>query len=84
MDKQQAVYFVSEHSDDDDDLDQADIDAAFTEIFERAPDDEDRENGLWSMMVAAVNDSCCEECGHPIDGSSGGAGDCDACRARSQ
>jgi len=28
--------------------------------------------------------SCCEECGHPIDGSSGGAGDCNACDARSR
>ena len=90
MNRQQAAAFVADHSDDDD-LDQADIDAAFTAIFEREPDDEDRDNGLWSMMVAATNDdpacedddSCCEECGHPIDGSSGGAGDCDACHARS-
>ena len=122
MNRQQAAAFVAEHSDDDDDLDQADVDAAFTAIFGCKPDDEDRELGLWPLMVAASNnhsklaaifvsepsnvdqgrslwsmvvaatdedpacdgDSCCEECGHPIDGSSGGAGDCDACHARSQ
>ena len=61
MNRQQAVDFVSEHSDDDD-LDKADIDAAFTAIFERDPDDEDRDNGLWSMMVAATNDDpACED-----------------------
>ena len=54
MNRQQAVDFVSEHSDDDD-LDQADIDAAFTAIFEQKPDDVDRELGLWSLMVAAIN-----------------------------
>jgi hypothetical protein len=85
MNLQQAAAFVAEHSDDDD-LDQADIDAAFTAIFERDPDDDDREAGLWSMMVAACDEdaSCCEECGHPIDGSTGGAGDCNACHSRSQ
>ena len=61
MNRQQAVDFVSEHSDDDD-LDQSDIDAAFTAIFEREPDDEDRDNGLWSMLVAATNDDpACED-----------------------
>ena len=55
MNWQQAVDFVSEHSDDDD-LDQSDIDAAFTAIFEQEPDDEDRVIGLWSMMVAETND----------------------------
>jgi hypothetical protein len=85
MKLQQAAAFVAEHSDDDD-LDPADIDAAFRTIFCRDPDDEDREAGLWSLLVAACNDdsSCCEECGHPIDGSTGGAGDCNACHSRSQ
>jgi hypothetical protein len=85
MNHQNAVEFVKQHFDDDD-LDPADIDAAFSAIFERDPDDEDRESGLWSMIVAACNEdgSCCEECGHPIDGSSGGAGDCNACHSRSQ
>jgi hypothetical protein len=68
MNLQQATTFVAEHSDDDD-LDQADIDASFTAIFGREPDDEDREDGLWSMMVSSCNDdgSCCEECGYPMD-----------------
>ena len=44
MNRQQAVDFVREHSDDDD-LDSADIDAAFTAIFGCKPDDVDRELG---------------------------------------
>ena len=52
MNKQQAVAFVVEHCDDDD-LDQADVDAAFTAIFGCKPNDVDRELGLWSLMVAA-------------------------------
>ena len=56
MNRQQAVDFVGEHSDDDD-LDQSDIEAAFTAIFEREPDDVDRELGLWSIMVAAINNN---------------------------
>ncbi|MEI8017710.1 MAG: hypothetical protein WCH39_05880 [Schlesneria sp.] len=84
MNRQNAVEFVMQHFDDDD-LEQDDINAAFTAFFERDPDDEDREAGLWSLMLSAVMDpSCCEECGHPIDGSSGGAGDCNACDARSR
>ena len=55
MNLQQAATFVSEHSDDDD-LDPADINEAFTVIFGRSPDDDDREAGLWSMLVAACND----------------------------
>ncbi len=55
MKLQQAAAFVIEHSDDDD-LDPADIDAAFTTIFGRTPDDEDREAGLWSLLVAACNE----------------------------
>ena len=52
MNLQQALAFVAEHSDDDD-LDQADIDPAFTAIFGREPDDVDRELGLWSLAVDA-------------------------------
>jgi hypothetical protein len=59
MNLQQAAAFVAEHSDDDDldddDLNEDDINEAFTVIFGRSPDDEDRENGMWSMMVAACN-----------------------------
>jgi hypothetical protein len=51
----EAFDFVQVHCDDDD-LDPADIDAAFTAIFQRDPDDEDREAGLWSMMVVACNE----------------------------
>jgi hypothetical protein len=54
MNKQQAITFVSEHSDDGD-LDQSDIEAAFTAIFEREPGDVDRELGIWAIMVAAIN-----------------------------
>ena len=50
MNLQQALSFVREHSDDDE-IDKDDMVAAFNAIFDRAPDDEDRENGLWSMLV---------------------------------
>jgi len=61
MNHKNAVEFVMQHADDDD-IDQSDIDAAFSAIFERDPDDEDREAGLWSMMVAACNDDpSCDE-----------------------
>ena len=54
MNRQQAAAFVADHSDDDD-LDSADIDAAFTAIFGRAPGDVDRELGIWALMVAATD-----------------------------
>jgi len=56
-----AREFIHTHADQDD-LDQSDIDAAFTAIFERDPDDDDREAGLWSLMVAAcAEDASCDE-----------------------
>lgn len=35
-------------------IDEADIEAAFTAIFGRTPDAQDREEGLWSHCCAAV------------------------------
>jgi len=51
----EAVDYVKTHADDDD-LDPADINEAFRAIFYRDPDDDDREAGLWSLMVEACND----------------------------
>ncbi len=53
MTKSQAEKWVRSHSDDDD-LDDAELEAAFAAIYERAADDEDREQGLWSHLCAAV------------------------------
>jgi hypothetical protein len=53
MTREQAEKWVREHNDGDD-LDEDDLEAAFAAIFERAADDEDREQGLWSHLCAAV------------------------------
>ena len=53
MTKQQAEQWVRDHSDSDD-LSDDDLDAAFLAIFGRGADDEDREQGLWSHLCAAV------------------------------
>jgi hypothetical protein len=50
MNRQQAIDFVAQHSEDDE-IDKDDMVAAFIAVFDRDPDDEDRENGLWSMLV---------------------------------
>jgi hypothetical protein len=49
----EARKWVASHNDSDD-LDDAELEAAFAAIFERAADDEDRELGLWSHLCAAV------------------------------
>jgi hypothetical protein len=40
---------------DDDTLDQDDLEAAYTALY-GAPDDRDREEGLWSLCCAAVDE----------------------------
>jgi len=51
MDKTQAAQWVQDH-DDDDELDDGELDAAFAALYEREPDDEDRRVGLWSLLCA--------------------------------
>lgn len=51
MTKRQAKQWVKDHEDADD-LDEGELEAAFTAIFERKPDDQDREEGLWSHLNA--------------------------------
>lgn len=51
--KSQAEQWVRDHSDSDEMSDE-DCEAAFAAIFERQADDEDREQGLWSHLCAAV------------------------------
>lgn len=53
MTKTQAIEWVKSHTDEDD-LDESNLEAAFTAIFDRKPDDEDWEQGLWSHLCAAV------------------------------
>jgi hypothetical protein len=49
----EATAWVLSHSDDDN-LDEQQLEAAFAAIFERPATDEDREQGLWSHLCAAV------------------------------
>ena len=35
-------------------VDQDQLEAAFAALYERNPDDEDRQNGLWSLCCAAT------------------------------
>ncbi len=53
MSTTEAIEWVSEHGDDDK-LDDAELEAAFNALYERAPDDDDREVGLWSLLCAEV------------------------------
>lgn len=53
MSKQQAIEWVKNHSDDDT-LNDDELEAAFLAIFERAADDDDREQGLWSHLCASI------------------------------
>lgn len=55
MTNTQAKQYVREH-DDDDDLDEADLEAAFLAIFGREAGDEDRAEGLWSHLCAALGE----------------------------
>jgi hypothetical protein len=54
MTKSEAELWVFNH-DDNDDLSDDELESAFAAIFDREPDDEDREQGLWSHLCAAVN-----------------------------
>ena len=53
MTKTEAENWVRSHNDDDN-LADDELEAAFAAIFERAADGEDREQGLWSHLCAAV------------------------------
>ena len=58
MNKANAIEWVKNHTDDDD-LDESELEQAFTAIFGREPDDEDWEQGLWSHLCAAVEADGC-------------------------
>lgn len=53
MTEAEATEWVRSHSDDDQ-LEDDQLEAAFAAIFEREADDEDRAQGLWSHLCAAV------------------------------
>jgi hypothetical protein len=53
MSKQEAVEWVRGHGDDDQ-LDEDEIEDAFCAIFGRSADDDDRKEGLWNHLCAAV------------------------------
>ena len=55
MTREEAIEWVREH-DDQDELDNDELDAAFTAIYGRAPDDQDREEGLWSHCCVVLAD----------------------------
>lgn len=48
----EAIEWV-QAQDENDRLDEDDLEAAFAAIYERLPDDQDREDGLWSLLCAA-------------------------------
>ena len=50
----EAKEWVHSHSDDDP-LDDEDLVEVFTIIYERLPDADDKETGLWSLICAAVD-----------------------------
>jgi hypothetical protein len=54
MKKSDAIQYVNEHEDEDN-LDDDDLAAAFRALYDRAPDDDDRENGLWSLVCSAAD-----------------------------
>jgi len=51
--KQWAREYVESHTDGDS-LDDDDLDRAFRGMYEREPNDEDRQVGLWSLLCAGV------------------------------
>ena len=53
MTKQEAQEFVN-NTGDDDEPDQDQLEAAFEAIYERPASSDDRENGLWSLICAAL------------------------------
>jgi len=53
MTKRDARAWVREHNDNDV-LDQDELEAAYTALYGCEPDDQDREEGLWSHCCAAV------------------------------
>jgi hypothetical protein len=53
MTLKQAEQWVRNH-DDNSELDAEELEQAFRAIFAREPDNEDREQGLWSHLCAAV------------------------------
>lgn len=53
MTEDEAREYVEEHTDEDD-LDEDDLEHAFAAIFGRRADDQDRAEGLWSHLNAAV------------------------------
>jgi hypothetical protein len=53
MNKQQAQQFVRDTSDDDQ-IDDDDLVEVFTALYDRAPDENDRNDGLWNLCCAAI------------------------------
>lgn len=53
MNKTEAIEYVRNH-DDDDEIDDRQLEAVFATLFGRPADDQDRREGLWSHVCAAV------------------------------
>lgn len=54
MTKKEATAWVKAHEDDDD-VDDSELEEVFEALYDRAPDAQDREEGLWSHVCAAVD-----------------------------
>jgi hypothetical protein len=53
MTKKQAEEYVRDHSDDDE-MDDADLAEVFAALYDRQPDQQDYDDGLWSLCCAAA------------------------------
>lgn len=56
MAKTQVEQYIADHADDDE-HDAAELEEIFASAYGRRPDDTDREQGLWSLICAAVVES---------------------------
>lgn len=72
MTKQEAIEWVNSHSDEHNSDDECED--IFTALFERPADARDREEGLWSHCVAAIDDSDPLVCGHQVQHDASGQG----------
>lgn len=52
MTKRQAIAYVRSH--DDETAEETEVGAVFAALYERPPDDQDRQEGLWSHCCAYV------------------------------
>lgn len=55
---EQEAYRIIRETYDDDDIDDLNLDVLFEAIYERSPEIDDREVGIWSLLCAATTGLC--------------------------